>query len=423
VLRGGKVYTLEEYQKQQALESIIGHFDCAIEEIQKKELLEVMRAEILKITLNIKNSTHTRVKIFSLYQVAILFIYQELADAGNEAFFDNTLNTTKHKESIPALIMIACEFANAYISLNTSEQISRVNGVLIGEYQKLKEDVKDDREMASLKVALFDKNNHANMRMQLSKVSQVQDRYKDRQDYTNKIFMKVDIYTLMMLFEKYEDSALTQAYENLKSRCNITRTIVGNREKEMKYIANDYIYSQDKLFLELCNLFFINLSEKIQHHFFTRIDQAFIDASFAKIEEDIKTIKWHHRIWMKKDHWLLVKNTIQIQKELYAIEQQYTHDEMQTHKFLGNHKVFSSIAVMLQKYDKYFHTIDRLSDLLEYDFTGYFDVSAMNIKNFYENSTDAIEIEAINRLVLFWMQISRKSLLKQLNKGENQLLM
>jgi hypothetical protein len=113
---------------------------------------------------------------------------------------------------------------------------------------------------------------------------------------------------------------------------------------------------------------------------------------------------------------------MQIQKELYAIEQQYTHNELQTHKFLGNHKVFSSIAIILQKYDKYFHTIDRLSDLLEYDFTGYFDVSAMNIKNFYENSTDAIEIEAINRLILFWMQISRKSLLKQLNKSENQLL-
>ena len=251
-----KVYTLEEYQKQQAIESIVGHFNCSITEIGKKELFHLVREEILKITLDTKNRAHSRIKIFSLYQVAILFIYQELSDTSEQAFFDDALNTTKHKESVPALIMIACEFANAYISLNTSEQIGQVNDVLVWEYQKLKEDVKDEAEIATLKVALFDKNSYASMKNHLSRVLQVEGRYKDKQDYTNKLFIKADIYTLMMLFQTYEDSELRQEYAGLKHRCNITKPVAEDIEKEMKYIANDYMYSQDKEFFRVVQFIF-----------------------------------------------------------------------------------------------------------------------------------------------------------------------
>ncbi len=412
---------LEAYQKDQAIERIVGYFNCTISEISKKALFEMVSEEVAKIGLDTKSKINSNMKVFSLYQAAIIFIYQELSDISEEPFFDATLHTIKHKESISELIMTACEFADAYISLNNSEQISQVNDALIKEYRRLQEDIKDDSEIKNLKMVLFDKSGYSHIKTQVAKVLHVQEAYQEKQDYTTKLFRKSDIYTLMLLFKLHEDRELTQAYVKLKEQCNITKPMLKNIEKEMKYIANDYMYSQDKQFLQLCNQFFIDISNKVHNQAFMRINHAFIDESFQVIDEDIKTVKWHHKLWMKKDRWLLVKNTIQIQKELYAIQQQYTSDEMQTHKFLGNHKVFSLVAVILQEYDRYFHTIGQLSDLLEHDFTGYAEVAAMNIKNFYEDSTDVIEIEAINRLLFFWMQISRKSLLKQLNKSENEL--
>jgi hypothetical protein len=412
---------LDSYQKEQAIERIEEYFDCTITEIGRKELFDMVFKEIMQIGFNTNGTTSSRLKIFSLYQVAIIFIYQELSDISNEPFFDANVKTKRDKESIAELIMIACEFADDYISLNDSEQISEVNKALIKEYKRVEEDINDDAEIKNLKIALFDKNGYAHIKRQLKQVLHMQKYNTQEKEYTDKIFTKVDIYTLMLLFKEHQDDELKERYKALKEQYNIPKSCSDEIENEMKFIANHYINSQDKKCLKLSNHFFIAISKKIHNQAFVKIDKASIDEVFQRIEKEIKILKWHHKIWMKKDKWLLVRNTMQIQKELYLIEQQYQDDDMQTHKFLGNHKVFSLVSVILQEYDKYFHTIGKLSDLTEHDFTAYADVAAMNIKNFYENSTDVIEIEAINRVLFFWMQISRKSLFLQLNNRQKKL--
>jgi hypothetical protein len=40
----------------------------------------------------------------------------------------------------------------------------------------------------------------------------------------------------------------------------------------------------------------------------------------------------------------------------------------------------------------------------------------MNIKNFYEETDNPIEIEAVNRLLIFWSLINEKSYLKKTGK-------
>ena len=71
------------------------------------------------------------------------------------------------------------------------------------------------------------------------------------------------------------------------------------------------------------------------------------------------------------------------------------------------------MSVLAHEYDKYFNTVDRLTMLLNKDFSGQYQANGMDIKNFYENTNNPIEIEAINRYLSFWMRFNEKSLQKK----------
>ena len=399
---------LENYQKAQALESILAHFDNDIESITREELFIFSRDMI--VSLDLHNTNMTQQKVFTPTQVAVLFIYQELKDEKEVAPFDALLSTKKHKESIASLIHTAGEFAHAYSTLNSPESTRQINKLLLAEYRTLKRDVKDDKLMELIYNKLFDEKGSYTIKTHIFEIVQIYNHYKDHADMSKKIYEKQDLFTLMLLFQVYEEKHLLESYEAIKKMANINDTTI---QQEIKYIVNDYEISKDSTFLETCNLFFKQLVAVIKNHYFMGVDATYIQKEYEKLESSIRVMKWYNRFLMKKDNWLFQKNTLKIQEELLNLEKNYPISDLSEKKFEGQFQIFSNVSFIIHEYDDHFQTIGRLSSLLDQDFSGYYEVVAMNIKNMYESSRDPIEIEAINRLIYFWMGINRLSLAKK----------
>jgi hypothetical protein len=182
---------------------------------------------------------------------------------------------------------------------------------------------------------------------------------------------------------------------------------------EIKNIANDYTSVKDKNHIETFNHFFMTLCEHIKNHYLCQIDDNYLNTSFEKISQEVRAPKWYDILWMKKDDRLLAKNSIKIQQELREIQPNYAELSLTDKIFENNFKVFSSISMLIHEHDMHFETITQLSKLLDHDFTKYYSAAGMNIKNFYERTNNQLEIEAINRVLIFWSLINEKSYLKK----------
>jgi len=405
-----------KYTLEKELEYLLKYFNYEPESIEKKELKKFIRHEVLKMSNNPRNLEVSYLKIFSIYQVAIIFIYQELFRAVSYEFFNSCIKTSEHKKDIPSLLKIAYEFGTTYISLEDKNQIFQINKVFSKELKSFKTDMEDDENLESIYLNLFHKDDSFSIQTHLSCLIKIQDSFIDKESYDKKLFSKNDIFSLLILFQMYHDKSLLIEYEQLKSICNLTEGTNLKIQKEIKFITNDYLHSKDSKLLERFNYFFISLTEYIKNLYLIPIDESYIELAFTKISKDIRTTKWYDRVLMKKDNYLLVKNTIQIQRELLTLQQNYETTTLDTKIFKGDFKLFSSVSVLVAEYDKHFNTIEGLSKLTEKDFSDYKNVACINIKNFYEESKNPITIKAINRFMIFWMQLSKKTLNKKIGE-------
>jgi len=401
---------------EKELEYLLKYFDYEPEYIEKKELKNFIRDEILKMAGNAQNLEPSLLKMFSVYQVAIIFIYQEFFDVVSVEFFDSCIRTKKHKKDIPSLLEVAYEFGLAYVSLDDSNQVSKLNKIFAKELKMVKIDVEDDENLEIIYQNIFHKDDSFSIQKHLSCLMEIQNSFINRERYDKKLFSKEEIFSLLILFQIYHDKELLIEYEHLKALCNIRVDKSLKIQDEIKFIANDYVSSKDAKLLERFNHFFISLTEYIKNLYLIPVDEVYIESAFRKISEDIKTRKWYDRVLMKKDNYLLAKNTIQIQRELQILQEKYKTITLDSKIFEGDFKLFSSVSVLVSEYDSQFDTIKGISKLAEKDFSDYKNVACINIKNFYEASKSPIEVEAINRFVIFWMQLSEKTLNKKIGQ-------
>ena len=397
-----------DYEREISLNNILKHFDNDLENITKQELASYAFNEMLKMSSNPKNLKPSSFKIFSITQVSTIFIYQELFEAHSQAFFNTCINTTKHKESTASLIHVACDFGNLYASLNDDKKIAHLNNVFVDEIKKVKNDAQDEKKFNYLHKLLFDDDGNFSTQLHLLKIVEIQNHFIEK-----KFFSKNDIFSLLMLFGNYTDSKLLQLYHHIKIMCNIHTTQNHITKDEIKNIANDYISVKNKKHIETFNHFFNTLCEHIKNYYFCQIDDKYINISFEKISQEIRVPKWYDILWMKKDDRLLAKNTIKIQQELRDIQPDYSELPLSSKIFENNFKIFSSISMLIHEHDIHFETITQLSKLLNHDFAEHYSVAGMNIKNYYERTNNQLEIEAINRVLIFWSLINEKSYLKK----------
>ncbi len=404
---------LIDLEKEQAEKSILEYFDYDLNDVSKKELQVFSSEAIVEISHNRNSAEASHFKIFSIYEVAVVFIHQELTNSTSHGFFDACINTKKHKENSASLVHVACEFGNAYKSYAKKEEIVQLNKHLIDEVKKAKVDKLDDESVAYAYKTLFDENGSFLAKNHLAKMLEIQQKFSNESMEARKVLSKDDIFSLMVLFQTYHDEKLLDVYTNIKNLCNIPTIKNLTIKDEIKYIANDYIDTKDKKYLEIFNAFFIRLSSYIMHRYFLKIDDAHIDHLFCQISGEVRTQKWYDRVIMKKDKYLLAVNTMKIQYELYKAEQGYADVALDTKVFSQDFKIFYSVSVLVHEYDRYFNTVERLSKLLNEDFSGCFEANGMNIKIFYEKTNKSIEIEAVNRFLIFWMRFNEKSLQKK----------
>ena len=405
---------LERYEKDQVLKTILEHFDCSIEDVSKKELAEFAYTQIKRLLSNSHNLQPSRFKKYSMHEVSVVFIYQELFSTSEHTSFDAYVENTVHKENAAALIYVSCNFANAYAILEDESSIAHVNEMIIEELVRLRNDEETNGCIRYVQETLFKEEDTLLAQKHLQKVLQLEEYFSTIEDaYEKKLFSKEDIVALMMLSKRYHDESLEASYSGIKKLFGMTTEHAMNNE-EIKQIVDNYRYLKSKKQIHIFNHFAMDVTSYVKNLYLIGIDDSFIESSFLEIVDRMP--KWYSRLWTKKDTRLLNKNTILIQQELHTFQESHTKESLNIPMFKGDFKVFSSVAILLQEYDLYFNTVVKLGNLLEEDFTAYIPVAGMNIKNYYESSNNPIAIEAINRFLWFWILLNEKSLHKKLGK-------
>ena len=405
------MYGLSLNHKEKAKEEILAHFiDQEFEEISHHDLSTFSHQAIQEIRYTSGSEKSTLVA-FSAYQAAVIFIHQALFETSDSSFFDRAIVDDSYKEDVERIIEVSTSFAQTYLELTEAKKIKTVNKVLVLEIKKTMISVKNDHLIRQAYQSLFTVDDSYLPKNHLQYIKGVYETLQDASCQKMKCLKKEDALSLLMLYRIYHDGELIKAYEGLKLQSNLAQST--KIQEEIKSIATDYMQSKDKLYIAQVNRFFLGVCASVKHMYMQERTEEAIEMAFKNIEGDIKQAKWYDILLMRKDTWVLQKMTLKTHRELQDIYQGLSSSIPKGHYFKNNFSLFSALSTLIYHYDHYFDTIATLSEVLEYDFTGSFEMAGMNLKNFYEATEDDMELEVMHHFFYFWMQLNEKILAKK----------